>query len=63
MSRVMETLEERVQTFKCHLYVDGLPDNGGSLVSNSDSAQILGLEDGNKVFAVFTWSGPGTPSR
>ena len=56
MSRVMETLEERVQTFKCHLYVDGLPDMGGSLVSNTDSAAILGLEDGNKVYAVFTWS-------
>jgi len=63
MSRVMETLEERVQTFKCHLYVDGLPDMGGSLVSNTDSAAVLGLEDGNKVYAVFTWSGPGSPSR
>jgi len=62
MSRVMETLEERVQTFKCHLYVDGLPDMGGALVCNSDSASSLGLEDGSRVYAVFT-AHSGSPSR
>ena len=54
MSRVMETLEDRVQTFKCHLYVDGPPEADGKLVAKASTAATLGLVDESKVYAVFT---------
>ena len=50
----METLEDRVQTFKCHLYVDGPPEAGGELVAKANTSATLGLVDESKVYAVFT---------